>query len=157
MQAAVWYGLATWITESRWAMKRQERCSRRTIGTLYWRKIRYERTIIFRYWTTEFLQVPYTCNSTTMIFIAVEDRERWRKSVQRLEGRQDLLRADLQVHAQLRRVRRGDGEIQEETQNTSMVQAHQLITVAIDTHIQNIPILTVLDQPEATKECHECM
>lgn len=53
-----------------------------------------------------------------------DDREASRKGVQGVEGGQDLLRADVQVQAQLRHLRRRDHEIQEEKENTLMV-VHQ--------------------------------
>lgn len=50
-----------------------------------------------------------------------DDREASRTGVQGVEGGQDLLRADVQVQAQLRHLRRRDDQIQEEKENTLMV------------------------------------
>nr|BAK07889.1 predicted protein [Hordeum vulgare subsp. vulgare] len=51
-----------------------------------------------------------------------DDREGSGEGVRGLEGGKDQLRADVQVHAELRRVRRRDGQVQEEAANAGMVR-----------------------------------
>ncbi|URE02976.1 endonuclease exonuclease phosphatase family domain containing protein [Musa troglodytarum] len=65
------------------------------------------------------------CNTHDLLTLelttTVEDGARSGKGVRRVEGREDLLRSHVQVLVQLRRIRRGDDQVQEEAPNTCMV------------------------------------
>uniref|UniRef100_A0A453R525 Inositol polyphosphate-related phosphatase domain-containing protein n=1 Tax=Aegilops tauschii subsp. strangulata TaxID=200361 RepID=A0A453R525_AEGTS len=56
-----------------------------------------------------------------------DDREGGGEGVRGLEGGQDQLRADVQVHAELRRVRRRDGQVQEEAANPGMRRCDRIL------------------------------
>lgn len=71
--------------------------------------------VILYNWQRSVLVLPELLISTA------DDGERNRKGLWGLERRQDPLCSYLQIHPKLRRIRRGDHQIQEEAQNASMV------------------------------------